>query len=1278
MRTTRRGLTAAATTAVLATASLSTVALGAGGSAFAATPGPLAERARPELATSASAPGSLLDPRVRGASPATGDDAPDTRIPTRGAVQVMLELDAAPSTTAYLSGLGQGRRAAAAQARAQLRRVGSNQRSVAAALREPATRATEIYRTSAIYSGIAVTTDGSRVAALRALPGVRAVHLLTPKRLANTATVPLIGAPKVWAASSDGKAIGTGIRVGIIDTGIDYTHADFGGPGTVAAYQAALATDTAAPAYPAGGQVVGGVDFAGDAYDPGATLAGGAPDTARTVPKPDANPLDCEGHGSHVAGTAAGHGVTTTGATYRGPYTAGLQAADFRVGPGVAPGASLYAIKVFGCEGSTDLVTQALDWAADPNRDGDPSDRLDVVNMSLGGDFGSAQDPDSVASDQLSRLGTVVVASAGNAGDLQDAAGSPANAVRAISVAASDDPAAVVDGLRVDAPTGIEPSPSVDGSSDNVFGAEQSSGDPGNGVPAYDWSKGGVTSTPLVTLGSWKDAPSATNNIDGCSPYSAADAAAVAGKVVLLQWTDLGARRCGSGARGAQAFAAGAVGVVLGDDTNSFSAGIAGDPRLPMMLLVKQGTDAIKAAVDASGNNGSVRVSLTSEYHNRIRIDLSGTAEDPTDRVASFSSRGFGSALAVKPDVTAPGVSVFSAAVGTGADGQTESGTSMAAPHVAGVAALVRAAHPRWTVEQIKAAIVGTAGARVSTEVGGRTPEGPARVGTGRVEADRAVAASTLAYVGDGSGAVGVSFGDVAVTAATTLRKTVTVQNTSGASARYALAYRPTVSTPGVTFSVTPSTVTVAAGASAKVTVTMRLTPSAMRRTLDPSTSAEDGLASYYADAGGLVTITGAGGPVSVAVYAAPRPASQMAAAPLALVGSTGNTALPLQGKPLLQGSSSVADTDPTLYAGSVSALMLQGQSKQLPACSAKVTTACAPFPDERAADLRYVGVASDIPYTRDAFNREPDADNGYAYFGVSTWGAWRTPASYSEFDVYIDTDAGSPTHTPEPELLLFNSRLSAESDVMVATLGDLKTGEIIDQEPLNNAVGGLDTGLFHSDSMVLPLWLPALLSYLPKTQQGTLASTRVNYWVQAGTVESGLLDAVGTPKAPLSVDLRNPAMRAAGDSNSPVLNDDAPGRQYALAVHRDLRTYAADKPQGLLLIHHQNVNGARAQVVQVRGITTTTLRTSPTSYARGGRAVLQATVRGTSGAAVPSGTVTFRDGTRVLATVPLAKGTATVRPAALRAGTHRLTATYNGSSLDAASTSKPVVVRVR
>ena len=106
------------------------------------------------------------------------------------------------------------------------------------------------------------------------------------------------------------------------------------------------------------------------------------------VPQPDPNPLDCNGHGSHTAGTLAGFGVTTTARPTRGPYNASTSTnpSNWNVGPGVAPKADLYAYRVFGCAGSTNVVDLAINKAV--------ADGMDVISMSLGSDFGGNGRPD--------------------------------------------------------------------------------------------------------------------------------------------------------------------------------------------------------------------------------------------------------------------------------------------------------------------------------------------------------------------------------------------------------------------------------------------------------------------------------------------------------------------------------------------------------------------------------------------------------------------------------------------------------------------------------------------------------------------------------------------------------------------------------------------------------------------------------------------------------------------------------------------------------------------
>src|SRR5262249_10000381 len=153
--------------------------------------------------------------------------------------------------------------------------------------------------------------------------------------------------------------LGQDSTVAVIDTGLDYTHANFGGPGTSAAYDQAFAHSTA-PADPAlfpSLKIIGGTDLVGDAYD------ASSPHPAQNIPPPDPNPLDCNGHGSHVAGTAAGFGVDSAGNTFTGPYSTGTPFGSLRIGPGMAPKARLYAFRVFGCAGASEVVGAAIDKA---------------------------------------------------------------------------------------------------------------------------------------------------------------------------------------------------------------------------------------------------------------------------------------------------------------------------------------------------------------------------------------------------------------------------------------------------------------------------------------------------------------------------------------------------------------------------------------------------------------------------------------------------------------------------------------------------------------------------------------------------------------------------------------------------------------------------------------------------------------------------------------------------------------------------------------------------
>jgi subtilisin family serine protease len=1054
-------------------------------------------------------------------------------VPAKGSYAFLLKLDVQPTARAYDASLSQGRSAARAAATNELASVRAAEGKVVAAL---PSGSHVLYETHAVLAGVGVYTNVENVAALQHIAGVAAVYPIAPKKPSLSYSVLLQHGPQAWESYSD---LGANSTIAIIDTGLDYTHADFGGPGTKAAYQTALASDTTAPTYPDPSKVLGGYDFVGDTYD-----ADPDDSTYQPTPHPDPNPLDCEGHGTHVAGIAAGYGVNASdGKTFTGDYltlptdSTSYQAL-FSIGPGMAPKAKLYSYKVFGCQGSTNVIAAAIDKAADPNGDGNPSDHVSVINMSLGSDFTSPQDGDSVAANAASQLGISVVASAGNGGDLYDAVGAPAAATSVIAAANSVDAYSQIDTLHA----------SVN-SVAKTYGAQRS--------VAYDWASKPDLSGSVVKL-------TDSSNLDGCDPISQD----LTGKIVFLEWTDDDAtRRCGSAARSQNAENAHAIGVILGEDEETFAAGITGSTDIPVVQVVKSAADEIRAAL-----NVSQPVTVTSTSAGDFQQLIPGN----DDEVNSSSSRGIGDAGDLKPDVTAVGTSVFSASMGTGNLGISFTGTSMASPMVAGLAALVRTKNPGWSPEQVKADIMNTADQDLWTganHTGSRY--GPERVGAGRIDAKAALDNQVLAYVAGGSGAVSASFGPIAVSTPTTLTKTIDVVNTSGSSATYTVSYDPLTQVPGAVYSVSPSSVTMAAGQTQTVTVTLTITPSQLTKPIDPTVARTQGGLSrdYEAQASGRVLLASSGQPtLRVPVYAAPRPAATMTQ-PSSIelpAGTVEKASLPLSGAAISQGSG--LDSISSLVAG----FELQGTSAALPSCSASVTTGCVHGSDERAADLKYVGTTSNAPELGSA-SQNPLGSAGREYFEITTQGPWRTPGAGNQYEIYIDSNGDG-----DPDYVLYNTAMSG-SDVFVAELYDLRTEKVVDDEPIDDRYGNTDAAVFDSDTLVLPVAISKLSGI-------TSAHSRITYGVVTfSSFSSDPVDSLGVRilgdsfslSGSLSADVLKPGLAVYGSYNgsgSALLYHDAPNTALQLRV--DASSYAKDHGAGALIVHFQDAVGHAAQVV--------------------------------------------------------------------------------------------------
>jgi subtilisin family serine protease len=555
-------------------------------------------------------------------------------------------------------------------------------------------------------NGMAVAMSPAQAAAVRALPGVKAVTPDIPVQLSMFSTPKQIGAPAVWDQLGGQSRAGEGVKVAIIDSGIYVArNAD----GSYAGSPCFDDTGYTAPrGFPKGDRrfTNNKVIVARTYFRPDAPPTAGD-ETA--IQGPDGSP-----HGTHVAGTVACNAGTKV--TYEGA-TVTLS--------GIAPRAYLMNYRVFYPTKDGDefangnaYIAELVSAIEDAVRDG-----ADVISNSWGASYQNTlawPDPMVQAAEAAVDAGTVMVFANGNAGSATATAGSPALSPKVISVGAVTKDTTIATGvIDVTASTPVPAKLQHVDAEAALFGAT-------------------ITSTlgpaPYVAV----DTVTTSHDPLGCptgsdaSPYPQG---ALTGKIALI------ARgTCEFSTKIFHAQQAGAVAVVLynsqegGENLESVTAGAhAAQVTIPSWFVRRSKGLALRDFAAAHPEKATAR--YTYGPH---------PAASGGDAVASFSSRGPTQSKRLKPDVVAPGVEILSAGYAKGGFPTsftgfgTASGTSMATPHVAGAAALLRQLHPDWTPAQVKSALMSTANERVFLDPARTQPAKLLDRGAGRVDLTKA------------------------------------------------------------------------------------------------------------------------------------------------------------------------------------------------------------------------------------------------------------------------------------------------------------------------------------------------------------------------------------------------------------------------------------------------------------------------------------------------------------------------------------------------------------
>ena len=629
--------------------------------------------------------GDRVVPRVRaGVIPLT--------VGPTGRVRVIVDLPLPPLAARYGRGLytAGGNRTlnvSSAASRAYLQRVDEQQTRVAAELRRLIPQAQIGRRFQVILDGLTVSLPASKLPALVRAPSVTHIYPSVAYTEALDRSPSIIGADVLHATRG---ADGTGIKIAVVDDGIDQTNTFFN---------------------PAGFTYPSGFPKGNTSYTTAKVIA------AEVFPGPNAGkpgslPLDPKSsfHGTHVAGIAAGVAGTTAPAGESHPLVTGLS--------GVAPRAWLGNYRVFtvptpiGHVANTPEIVAAFEAAV--------KDGMNVINFSGGGpQIDPANDALIEAIHNVAAAGVVPVIAAGN--DRDDfgngSAGSPGTAPDAISVAA-------VSNTHVFAPSMDVTASGAPGTLKGIPFRAASGSNPPDG-----WA---TQNQVLVDVGSivGTDGKPVERHLCGPAgdlgkPVGTLPADSLKGDVALVI-----RGICPFAEKAEQAKAAGAIGILISDNRQGEANSVPVQLVVPGGMIANLDGDHLRAYMAGTGGRTTFTIG---QLPLELETGRSGV-------ITSFSSAGptaFGHDL--KPDISAPGGQILSATLPNTDDSRFApfDGTSMATPHVAGSAALLLQLHPTWTPAEIKSALISTAGPAWADTA--RTQEAPVTLeGGGLVALPRA------------------------------------------------------------------------------------------------------------------------------------------------------------------------------------------------------------------------------------------------------------------------------------------------------------------------------------------------------------------------------------------------------------------------------------------------------------------------------------------------------------------------------------------------------------